>query len=517
PGPEGRTRVDDDTWPDLRANSGAVTNIALENIRESAGQLTFTARVRARGWQTPRGLPGVVGTASAQTGPGPRAAPVTDGSVVLVSSEASGGGRPEIRLRTEVKGGTWQPVEAVSHSGGSAVDPAVAAVPRGGLAVVWSDSRDGANQLWFRTKLNGVWSAETRLTSLPGSSRNPSIGVDGRGFVHIAWLYTEVGVPQVRYMRFWFLKPDGVPTAVTTASNRPDAPGMTVQADGTAFILWSERSVNPVKIWFCRASGDSGVGPPNRLTVNDFSVQQGLCAQVDAAGVLHTVWLVPNVSLNELHYQRREPWPGPPSIRDTVLDRRGEPMQNLSLAVDPNGGLHLAYEVANAGTPQVLYRHAPQGRGWDVLSTEVTLPGDGIAARPAVVALDPSIASVLYLSYPGGVSAWTERHRDAWLPAAPTAVTDAVTPARSWLGLMPDPARPGMAVRVVWAGPPLAEGTQVTVYDLAGRRIAQSRLAHVGGTWVTTLSPEVTRGWATGVYFARIDGQRGGARLVLLR
>jgi hypothetical protein len=343
------------------------------------------------------------------------------------------------------------------------------------------------------------------------------VGVDGRGFVNIAWLYSEGGLPQVRWIRFWFLDPAGTAIPVTGATDRPDVPGIAVGADGAAYILWSERSVNPAKIWFCRATGDSGVGLRNRLTVNDFSIQQGLVAAVDAAGNLHTTWLVSNASQNEIHYQRREPLPGYPSIRDTVLERRGEPIQNLALTLDPNSGLHLAFEVATAGAPQVMYRHAPVGRGWDALATEVSLTTDGIASRPALAADDPSRVDVLYLSYPGGVATWLDRHRDAWLPGAPTAVADTPEPVRPRLVASPNPVHPGTPVRLVWAGPPLADGTRVTLLDLGGRRMTETSLTRAGSVWVTNLPASVTRSWPTGIYFARVDGHPGSARLVLLR
>jgi hypothetical protein len=242
-----------------------------------------------------------------------------------------------------------------------------------------------------------------------------------------------------------------------------------------------------------------------------------MSAVVDAGGTLHTVWLVPNASQNELHYQRREPLPGHPSVPDTALERRGEPMQNLSLTLDPASGLHLAFEVATGGTPQVIYRHAPVVGGWDALGTEVTLTADGIASRPAVVAEAPTRVDVFYLAYPAGVATWTQRHREPWLTAAPTAVADTPEPPRARLVASPNPVHPGTTVRLVWAGAPIPDGTRVTLLDLGGRRMAEASLARTGNVWMTSLPASLTRGWPTGLYFARVDGQPGGARLVLLR
>jgi len=517
PGSTGRSRIDDETIPGLRSNSGAATGVAIENIRVSSGQLGFLARVRSRGWKTPTALPGTTATPGTTSGPGPRAVLLGDDSIVLASSETPGAGRPQIRLRTQRADGTWGASETVSNSTGSAVDPTVAPTPGGGLALVWSDSRTGANQLWYRTRLNGVWSPETRITSLPGSSRNPSVGVDARGSVHVAWLYTESSVSQVRYQRFYFLAPGDTSTAITGATDRPDAPGVCVAPSGSAIVLWPERSTSPIKLWFCHVAPDSGVGPRNRLTVDPGAFELGFSARMDDQGTLHTVWTVPNASTNDIHYQRREATSKAPSIRDTVIERRSESIANLSLSIDPNRCLHLAYEIANGGIPQLLYKHAPLAGNWDMSSTEVTLPADGIASRPAVVAREPSRVSMLYLTYPAGVPTWVERRREARLFDAPTAVLDAPSPPRHWLALSPDPSRSGTPVRIVWAGPPLAEGARVTLFDLSGRRVAAARMIHAGASWTAVLPATLTREWSAGVYFARIDGQRDSARLVLLR
>jgi hypothetical protein len=81
----------------------------------------------------------------------------------------------------------------------------------------------------------------------------------------------------------------------------------------------------------------------------------------------------------------------------------------------------------------------------------------------------------------------------------------------------PNPIHPGASVRLVWAGAPIADGTRLTLLDLAGRRMVETSLTRAGNVWVTSLPASVTRGWPAGIYFARVDGQPGTARLVLLR
>jgi len=78
--------------------------------------------------------------------------------------------------------------------------------------------------------------------------------------------------------------------------------------------------------------------------------------------------------------------------------------------------------------------------------------------------------------------------------------------------------RAGSPLVVRFAGDAPAPGSAVEIFDLVGRRVVSTPLVpHAGG-----LSAEVpgttTRGWESGVYFARVRG--GGALaapLVVLR
>jgi hypothetical protein len=114
--------------------------------------------------------------------------------VVAVTSEYVNG-RAQIVLRTRNPIHEWQPPFQVSASPGAATEPSLGVLPGGDLCVVWSDSRDGANELYFRSRVLGVWSPERRLTNLSGYSRSPALATDGRGGVHVAWYYTDGGIP----------------------------------------------------------------------------------------------------------------------------------------------------------------------------------------------------------------------------------------------------------------------------------------------------------------------------------
>ena len=517
PGPLGRTALDDFTSPSLSSNGNAITNLELSNMARVAGGARVTARVRAFGWQRAQLLPAVSFTPSSASGPATRGVSLGDGRLAFVASETRGGGRAQVWLRLRSDATRWVPPVPVSQSAGNALEPTLALLPRGGFAVAWSDTRHGTSELYYRSFIDGLWSAERRLTDLPGSSRSPALSTDPFGGVHLAWLYTDAGIPQVMFMNFGYQSPGATPIAVTGPLDRPDSPAVAAGPDGGSYLIWPERSVSPTKLWFSRFSPDSGLRPRQRLTAPDNTLQQAVSAVVGIDGSLHALWLVTNVGENELRYQKREPAYAPPSVRDTVLERRGEPMQNLMITTDPNGGVHTVFEASSAGLPQVRYKHSTRARGWDLISTEVTSAQAGIASTPLVVATRDSRADVLYLGYPGGVPSWMMRRRDASAVGPPTAVAPGLSHPPTGLLAWPNPLHAGESLRLRYAGSSPIGEARVALFDLGGRRVAETRLVRDGESWVAAWPAEASRGWAAGVYFARVEGCAGVSRLVVLR
>ena len=232
---------------------------------------------------------------------------------------------------------------------------------------------------------------------------------------------------------------------------------------------------------------------------------------VDAAGRLHYVWQVGGSGGIEIHYQSR----GATTSDDTVLVRRGESIQDLSLAATWDGGLHLIMEATNAGVTQILYKEWRPDGGWDVGNTEVTRTSDGTATWPTVLPRRSGAVTVLYIDYSTGVAAFMERDRGLWEQPL-TAVPDSGPFAAGGWRILPNPLRAGRPLRLHWEGVRPTAG-RMEVLDLSGRRVASADLRGDGDRWFAEIPGSVTRGWASGVYFARLRGEAARARIVVLR
>jgi immune inhibitor A len=521
PGYLGTTVFDDGTWPSTRSYRGAPTNIALRAIEPVGDNMRFQLQVRAAGWNSAAPMTQDAFNPVWPSGAANRAVSMADGSVIAAFSEPVAG-RPEVVLRSRGRVDAWGPAVPVSASPSSATDPTLATLPGGSdLVVAWSDSRHGSNELYYRSRIRGVWSPERRLTDLPGDSRNPSLGVDRYGRIHLAWLYTEAASTQIRFMTFTYFSPFGMSLPVSGVTAVPDAPVVAVGPEGTSRIFWSDRSTSPASVWTALYRPIGGLDVPERVARSSFA-QPAVDAVADAAGAIHVAWQVNGSGVNQIHYQRYDP-SGGPTVLDTTIVSRGETVQSPVLRVGPDQGLHLAFVSVSGGLSQVRYKHRSPDRGWDYSSTEVTMLADGSAARPTLVAgLDQEVSVLYFLGVGGGIRPMERRrYSPVNILAAPAPPASPVYPA---LSARPNPLRAGSALSFRLPDRPPAPsgpgglGDVLEIYDLAGRRVASAPLVDDIEGRRAEIPGSVTRGWGSGVYFARVrDRETLPTRLVVLR
>ena len=518
PGALGLTSIDDDTRPSLRTFRSDVTNLAVQGIAGAGGDMSFSLRVRAPGWLPPEDWSGS-GFAPVVSGSN-RAAPISavdpQGRAYVVSCETRAG-RSQILLRSG--DGTWDEPFQVSNSPTAALNPSLTLLPGGDLAVVWTDTREGRSNLFYRARIAGGWTAERPLLNLTGSCFSPAISCDRRGTVYLAFQYVGSQGTQIQFMRFSYFSPFGqpVPVTVPVPTERPGGPSIAVAADGVAHIVWSDQLASQQRYFFALFRPDSGVGGRVGLTPSSLYGQSGLSCVVDSAGYLHSVWMVNTPGGGEIHYQRR-PRFGVFFPVETVIEAPGLPLQNPMLKLDSEGRLHLTFEESRGSVNQIRYRSWSAGRGWDAGSTEVSFTTDGTALRPVVLPGAGGNVSVAYSNYPDSRARWMVRRRQLGGTAARSAPASLQRPEPRPLELAPNPLTNGRSLAVRLGAPGRGGSPVVEFYDLAGRRIAALLLRPTWRGWDGELEATVTRSWASGMYFARVRGEpRDGARLMVLR
>ncbi len=505
PGSAGVSRLDDFTHPSTRPLDGTLSNIAIDGIAHAGDSMTMHLQVRPPGWQPAQDWTGA-SYAPVSTRTPARAAGREPSGIADVATCETVNGHAQIVLRSSP---VWSATQVMSQSAGAALDPSLAFLPNGDLALVWSDSRSGRFEIYYRARIRGTWTPERPIVSLAGSCRGPSIAADSRGGLALAFQYQSGDTVDIRFERFNYVVPLGQPVVASAGSLRPDSPAVLLGADGHGYLLWSDRHTAG-SIWFSTFEPDSGLHLGQSLS-SWSAAHNSYVATMDSAGALYAMWSVSGPGINELRYQgRSSPVPDEEVIADLTA-----PLESMALEVDTQGSKHAAYSITNGASFSLRYRRGWPGDGWDSESTDLSFPGQTNGSQPRLLPLRDGNLDIVYTSRTPNPR-FMVRSR-VLTPAAPSLA--AAAPNRvADVRVAPNPARAG-APLTLWTADAAPEATgTIEVYDAAGRRVALRAERWDGAHATAVLDHATTAGWPDGVYFARRRGSPAPAeRFVIVR
>jgi hypothetical protein len=226
------------------------------------------------------------------------------GTTVIVVWYDSRNGRDEIYFQRSTDGGaTWGGNTLLATGSGNSDNP-FAAMSGNTIHVAWYDTREGNPEIYYNQSTDGgaTWGADTRLTSAAGNSYTPCIAVNG-AVIHIAWHDGRDGNEEVYYKR----STDGGATwgADTRLTNVAESSCNTaIAVSGTiVHIAWMDKRSGKWQIYYIRSS-DSGVnwGTEARLTNGSAN---GMYASIVAAGSnVYVGWNDDGIGRDQLYFKQ---------------------------------------------------------------------------------------------------------------------------------------------------------------------------------------------------------------------
>lgn len=96
---------------------------------------------------------------------------------------------------------TWSKVDRLVWTSGLSLYPSVVCDSSGLIHLVWEERIGGAGEILYKKSADGgsTWSASTRLTYSPGEAGSPSLTVDTSDNLHLVWIDTKSGNPEIIY------------------------------------------------------------------------------------------------------------------------------------------------------------------------------------------------------------------------------------------------------------------------------------------------------------------------------
>ena len=221
---------------DLRDCGGTPYNppVACHAVPRWSGPLKFTV-------PTPQGPgPNLVGSAVRTTGTGvdpPLAPEINPGYLISTNSFGVCYAQDDCVLR-------------LTNNAATSTGPTVATDSSGNYHVVWVDSRDGNNEIYYK-KLDPSWNvlvSDTRLTANSGDSAGPAITVSSSGTITVVWSDNRGGkydLYRKQYTSSW-----GADTKITTSGALGyDAkePDVVVDSSSVLYYVWRDVRRTPTE------------------------------------------------------------------------------------------------------------------------------------------------------------------------------------------------------------------------------------------------------------------------------
>lgn len=145
-----------------------------------------------------------------------------------------------------------------SVDGFSSRSPKLAVDSVGHIHIVWSDSRDGDGEIYYRKIGNGgvTLTSDVRITNEAALSVNPSVAVDSSDNLHVIWTDSRDGNPEVYYLK---LNNNGhaagnseriTPADGNSSSVGGSLPPLLVDSDDRIHVVWQDTRDGNVEIYY---------------------------------------------------------------------------------------------------------------------------------------------------------------------------------------------------------------------------------------------------------------------------
>lgn len=348
---------------------------------------------------------------------------VSDNSVHVVWQDMRDGNY-EIYYKRSLDGGiTWGPDVRLTDAVGNSKSPSIA-VSGNTVHVVWFDSRSGPEEIFYRRSTDGgaSWMPETRLSSCPGTSGNPSIAVTGN-VVHAVWYNNDgAGNVEIYYKRStdggtsW--EPD---FRLTDCPANSYTPSIAVAGDNV-HVAWHDSRDGNEEIYYIRSTdGGTSWGADTRLS---FGAESSCFAAIAVYGnYIHIAWQDYRHGNWEIYYDRSTDggttWGG-----DTRLTNNGAHSFAPSIAV-AGTNVHVVWEDWRIGWNQkVFYKHSTDGGGtWSADAKLVNT--SRLSSYPSITATPGDYVHVAWQDNSGALYPIWDIFYKRYVPPPPPGITSA--------------------------------------------------------------------------------------------
>ena len=273
--------------------------------------------------------------------------------------------------RSPNAGANWDAETRLTNNNTYSRSPSVA-VFNSNLHVVWYDNRDGDNEIYYKRSLDNAtnWSEDLRLTNNTGSSEYPSVAVSGSE-VHVVWTDNRDGDNEIYYKRSLDNGTNWSDDIRLTNSNGSSySPSIAVSNSGV-YLVWIDSRTGSDEIFFKR-SLDNGVNWSDDIRLTEFASAKMNSSIAVSGSYVHVVWREFRVDNYEIYYKHSFD-NGTNWSDDLRLTNAAGGSWNPSIAVS-NSNLHVVWTDYRDANTEIYYKRNPTGNVTGLENNNLDIP-----------------------------------------------------------------------------------------------------------------------------------------------
>jgi hypothetical protein len=227
------------------------------------------------------------------------------GSTVHLVYNEDISGHLEIMYRTYDFLAWTEAEQLTSLPTGDRMVASIASGPDGSVHVAWWDTREDPpgntdGKIYYRAN-SGGWSAEELVSGPEAKAMRPCVTVCDSGYVHIVWIDSRDIYEQIYYRR---RGPHGWESEVklTTGDNVHYHPSISAAGNDLYLAYWAVAAPETNSEIYCKSKLDGSWGPSVRLT-NDPAPSTLCCLIAEPPGNLHVAWVDERDGNGEIYYR----------------------------------------------------------------------------------------------------------------------------------------------------------------------------------------------------------------------
>ena len=351
------------------------------------------------------------------------------------------------------------------------------AVSGNNVYVVWDDSRDGNNEIYFKrsTDQGLTWGTDTRLTDNSAYSLNPSLASSG-SVLHVVWRDSRDGNAEIYYK----CSTDGGISweADTRLTDNPStsADASVAVSDLLVSVVWEDSRQGSTEIYYKHSTnGGSNWSADTRLTNN--SVQSNNPSVAIAGSVVHVIWEDSPEVQPEIYYQRSTDG-GTTWETETRLTNDQNVSEYPSLAVS-GSVLHAVWSDRSSGSSSEVHynRSIDGGVNWESNTRLTDAPG--LSDFPKIAISGSVVHTIWRDNREGNLEIYYKRNPSGNITAVENIISE-LPEEYNLAQNYPNPFNPSTKIRYCIPNVTLSPdhngkgcpGNRLKVYDVLGNEVA---------------------------------------------